>query len=147
MTPKVEAFGLSVCTCIRLRKAARRVSLVYDRHLEPFGLTITQYSLLAHLKTLDGTSIRELAETLIMDPTTLTRNLRPLERRDLLVMALDGRDRRARRLQLTAAGLAMLAKARPAWAEAQRHVWAAFGGTETRTLNTALDRLLERLTA
>ena len=51
---------------------------IYDRHLEPTGLTITQYGLLSHLRSLDGVSIGALAERLVMDPTTLTRTLGPL---------------------------------------------------------------------
>ena len=137
--------GQSPCTCLRLRKAARRVSQIYDRHLEAAGLTVTQYGLLAHLNRLGGVSIGALAEALIMDPTTLTRNLRPLERRGLVEIAPDPRDRRARRLRLTASGRDAWAQARPAWARAQRQVEQALGGPDAAALNDALDLALERL--
>jgi DNA-binding transcriptional ArsR family regulator len=93
------------CTCLRLRKASRRVSQIYDQHLEPFGLTVTQYGVLGHLATFNGLNIGELAEKLVMDPTTLTRNLRPLQRQGLLAVKTDRRDRRARTLELTARGI------------------------------------------
>lgn len=137
--------GLSVCTCLRLRKAARRVSLIYDQHLEPMGLTVTQFGLLAQLSAFDGIGIGDLAEKLIMDPTTLTRNLRPLERGGLVVFAADPDDRRARRLHLTQHGRDAFGLAMPAWRRAQRQVEASFGPAATSALNATLDRMLDRL--
>lgn len=133
------------CTCLRLRKASRRVSQIYDQHLEPFGLTVTQYGVLAHLATFNGISIGELAEKLVMDPTTLTRNLRPLERQGLVAVKPDRRDRRARSLQLTACGRKVLERARSGWVRAQCHIERVIGDLETPALNAALDRVLERL--
>ncbi len=135
----------SVCTCLRVRKAARRVTQVYDRHLQPTGLTITQYGLLSHLRSLDGVSIGALAERLVMDPTTLTRTLGPLVRRGLATLEADARDRRSRRLGLTPEGRAAVEAARPAWTEAQRQIEAALGPDDTAALNAALDRVLDRV--
>ena len=139
--PTPASFG---CTCLRLRKAARRITQIYDRHVEPCGLTITQFGLLAHLRVLDGISLGALAEKLVMDPTTLTRNLRPLERQGYVVLEPDPADRRARSLHLTEEGREVLRAARPAWARAQRHVEEVFGSTDTGALNAALDRMLEK---
>ena len=133
------------CTCMRLRKATRRVSQIYDRSLEQAGMTVTQYGLLGQLARYDGIGIGALAEKLIMDPTTLTRNLRPLERRGLVVMKPDKNDKRSRCLHLTASGRAAFEQAVPAWVRAQRRVEDALGGSETAALNEALDRVLERL--
>lgn len=141
----VPETGLALCTCLRLRKAARRVSLIYDQHLEPLGLTVTQFGLLAQLNAFDGIGIGDLAEKLIMDPTTLTRNLRPLERDGLVVFAADPHDRRARRLHLTQRGRDAFDAARPAWRRAQRQVEESFGPANTAALNTSLDRMLDRL--
>ena len=135
----------SRCTCLRIRKAARRVTQIYDQHLGPAGLTITQYGLLAHLKRLGEVGVGALAEALVMDATTLTRNIRPLERRGFVEIEPDPRDRRARRLRLTRKGRAALEQARPAWARAQRQIEQALGGAEAAALNDALDRALERL--
>jgi len=137
--------GPSRCTCLRIRKAARRISQIYDGHLGPTGLTITQFGLLAHVKRLEGIGIGTLAEELIMDPTTLTRNLRPLERRGLIAIEADPRDRRSRRLRLTVEGRAALERARPAWARAQREVEEVLGAPGAGALNDTLDSALERL--
>jgi len=133
------------CTCLRLRKAARRVSQIYDRALEPCGLTVTQYGLLGHIGVLDGIGVGALAAKLVMDPTTLTRNLKPLLQQGYIVLAPDRRDRRARRLYLTAAGRQAFRRARPAWAGAQLQLEVALGARDTPALNAVLDRVLQRL--
>src|SRR5262245_6460483 len=133
------------CTCMRLRKASRRVTQIYDRGLEAAGLTVTQYGVLGQLRRNDGIGIGALAEMLIMDPTTLTRSLRPLERQGLVTMRADRRDRRTRSLQLTAKGKAAFENAIPAWRRVQRQLEEAMGGPETAALNAALDHVIERL--
>jgi len=50
-----------------------------------------------------------------MDRTTLTAALKPLQRRGLVTVMVDGNDRRSRRLKLTPAGRALLARAVPVW--------------------------------
>lgn len=135
----------SSCTFLRLRKASRRVSQIYDQALAPLGLTTTQFGLLGHLVRFDGIGIGALAEKLVMDPTTLTRNIRPLERQGYVVLAPDPIDRRARRLHITASGRKVHAMAQPAWAEAQHNLEQTLGGRDALVLNRMLDRVLERL--
>lgn len=136
----------SGCTCLRLRKAARRVSQIYDRQLDAFGLTVTQYGLLGHVRSHDGIGIGALAEKLVMDPTTLTRNLRPLIKRGLVAMADNPNDRRNRDLHLTDAGRREFAAAREGWEAAQRQI-AAVLDDDGPLLAAAIDRMLERLRA
>ena len=147
MTDTAEASKakLTGCTCMRLRKASRRVSQIYDRSLEPAGMTVTQYGVLGYLARYDGVSVGMLAEKLVMDPTTLTRNLRPLERKGFVANKPDRRDKRSRCLHLTASGLKAFENAKPAWLRAQRHVEQAVGSLETPALNAALDRVLQKL--
>ena len=133
------------CTCMRLRKASRRVTQIYDRSLDAAGLTVTQYGVLGQLTKLDGIGMGALAERLIMDPTTLTRSLRPLARQGLVTMKPDRRDRRSRCLHLTAKGSAAFENAIPAWRRTQRRLEEALGGPEAATLNAALDHVIERL--
>src|SRR3546814_19892764 len=71
--------GGSVCTCFKLRRAARRVTQLYDRHLQPTGLRITQFGLLARLRV-EPLQMTALAERMGMDRTTFNRTLRPLGR-------------------------------------------------------------------
>jgi DNA-binding MarR family transcriptional regulator len=133
------------CTCLRLRKASRCVTQIYDRTLEVTGMTVTQYSLLGHLAAFDGICIGALAAKLIMDPTTLTRNLRPLLRRGDVAVKSDRSDKRSRRLYLTPKGRNAFQLARPAWARAQHHIEQALGEGEIPALHAALDRVVARL--
>ncbi len=137
--------GPGGCTALRFRKAARRVSQIYDMFLEPHGLTITQYGLLAHIRRLEGVTIGALASELVMDPTTLTRNLTPLVKRNLVLLVPGKLDKRSRTLRLTAQGIATLEAARSGWQQAQRHM-ADVLGTDHAPLSDAIDRMLTRLT-
>jgi DNA-binding MarR family transcriptional regulator len=143
--PDNSAVKTSGCICFRLRKAARCVTQIYDQHLEPLGLTITQYGLLGHILSNDGIGIGALAEMVIMDPTTLTRSLRPLQRKGLVALAQDPQDRRSRRLYLTDKGREAFAEAKPAWKRAQEQIEDALGDAQTAVLNTVLDVAVERL--
>ena len=133
------------CICSRVRRTARRVSQIYDRHLEPFGLSITQFGIMAQLRRAPALSIGELAERMVMDPTSLTRSLKPLERMGHLRLAVDPHDRRTRRLSLTPEGLAVLNAARPGWEAAQSEVQVALGETASADLVARLDDTLARL--
>jgi DNA-binding MarR family transcriptional regulator len=133
------------CTCLRLRKTARRVTQIYDQILEAAGLTLAQFSLLAYLYAEEGLSIGDLAGLLDTDPTTLTRNLKPLIERQLVDVRQDDEDRRRRAIMLTPAGHALFPVAYPLWRKAQAHVAHLLGESETARLNKALDRSLGRL--
>ncbi|KAB0681466.1 MarR family winged helix-turn-helix transcriptional regulator [Aureimonas leprariae] len=102
------------CLCLHAQRAARAVARRFDEALRPVGLKSGQFSLLMSLNRPAPPTIGSVAELLAMDRTTLTANLKPLERRGLLTVKPDGR---ARRLTLTDAGRALLAAATPIWRE------------------------------
>src|SRR5260370_27750556 len=106
---------------------------------------MTQLGRRAHVRVLAGMGVGALGEKLVRDPTTLTGNLRPLQRRGFVVWGHDPDDRRFRSLHLTEQGREALRAARPAWARAQRHVEEVLGNADAALLNSALDRVLERL--
>lgn len=135
------------CIAARVRKTSRRVTQIYDHHLEAFDLTITQFGVLASLRANPGVGVGGLADKLIMDATTLSRNLRPLERRGLVAAEADREDARVRKLKLTPAGRATLDRAAAGWSAAQRQIEEALGAAETRALTATLDIALERLAA
>lgn len=137
----------SPCTCLRLRKATRQVTQIYDQHLAEFGLTVTQFSLLGHLRSMPGVSIGALADTLVMDPTSLTRALRPLERQGLVDLQCDLKDRRSRCLHITQNGRKAYERARVGWQRAQDHLTQVMGDEGAPRLNAVLDELTSRLRA
>ena len=103
------------CLCLHLRRAARAVARGFDAALRPLELTNGQFSLLMSLNRPDAASIGSVSALLAMDRTTLTANLKPLERRGLVKVMIDDTDKRTRRLALTSAGRALLVTACPVW--------------------------------
>jgi DNA-binding MarR family transcriptional regulator len=107
------------CTCLAIRQAVRHVNQFYDQCLSPSGLRITQYSILAKLKANSPLTINCLAEVLVMDRTTLGRNILPLQRDGLIVAARRSVDHRSKELRLTEVGLERLREAAAYWLKAQ----------------------------
>jgi DNA-binding MarR family transcriptional regulator len=108
----------SSCACFKLRKASRAVTQYYDAALEKCGLKVTQLTLLVALSLAGPVPIGMLAEELVMDRTTLTRNAELLVR-DGFAEVVPGKDKRMKLLQSTEKGRDILAKAVPLWEEAQ----------------------------
>jgi DNA-binding MarR family transcriptional regulator len=114
------------CVCATARMAARALTRVYDRALDPAGIRTSQFSILARLLEEGPLSVTHLAGRLAMDRTTLARDLRPLERRGLVSVTV-GSDRRVRMAALTAAGHRLVDEVRPLWKEVQRDVRGELG--------------------
>lgn len=108
-------FVRDTCLCLHLHRAARALARRFDDALRPLGLTSGQYSMMMSLNRPQPPSIGSVASLLSMDRTTLTAALKPLQRRDLVTVMVDDEDRRGRRLRLTPAGQALLARALPLW--------------------------------
>lgn len=109
------------CLCLHVQRAARALARSFDVALKPAGITSGQFSLLMSLNRPSPPKLGGVAALLAMDRTTLTANLKPLERRGLVETTVDPADRRARLLRLTPAGHEVLAEAVPIW----RHAHAA----------------------
>jgi DNA-binding MarR family transcriptional regulator len=105
------------CLCLAVQRAARALARRFDDAMRSVDLTHGQFSLLMSLNRREPPTIGEVAQFLAMDRTTLTANIKPLERRGLLKVAVDKQDRRSRRLALTPAGHALLIDALPVWKE------------------------------
>lgn len=103
------------CLCLHAQRAARALARRFDDALKPVGITSGQFSLLMSLNRPQPPNLGNVAALLAMDRTTLTANLKPLERRRLIETKADPKDARARLLRLTPAGRAVLAEATPIW--------------------------------
>ena len=112
--------------CATARMAARSLTRVYDRALEPAGIRTSQFSILARLFEEGPLPLTHLAGRLAMDRTTLARDLRPLERRGLVRVSV-GADRRVRMAELTADGSRLVDEVRPLWKDVQRDVRSQLG--------------------
>ena len=114
-------FMLTTCACLNLRKAARAVTQVFDNALQPSGLRSTQLPVMVTLALYGSATITQLAEELVMDRTSLTRLLRPLESSGLIKI-VPGEDRRTRGVSLTDRGKETVAVAIPLWEKSQAYV-------------------------
>jgi len=103
------------CLCLHVQRTARALARRFDEALRPLALTQGQFSLLTSLNRPQPPSVGEVSALLAMDRTTVTANIKPLERRGLVKVRVDTDDRRNRRLELTASGRALLAAAAPIW--------------------------------
>jgi DNA-binding MarR family transcriptional regulator len=103
------------CLCLHAQRAARSLARRFDLALKPAGITSGQFSLLMSLNRPKPPNLGSVAALLAMDRTTLTANLKPLERRGLVEMTPAETDKRARLASATAAGRAVLAEALPIW--------------------------------
>jgi len=137
---KVGQTLLDTCMCHKTRMAARAITRAYDDALRPTGLRATQISVLAAVGARGALSIKSLADSLEMERTTLTRNLRPLEERGYVVLAPEGRHR-SRMLTLSKAGQDALLEAVPLWENAQRAVKRRLGGQRWPAVQEALAEL------
>ena len=133
------------CLCFALRLASRSVSRLYDDELRGVGLRTTQYSLLQLLRRSGELRQRDLAERTLHDETSLTRGLRPLVEAGWVAVRA-GDDRREKWFRITAAGLAKLEEARPAWERAQARIQALLPERAWRGLIEILPEVA-RLTA
>lgn len=130
-----SAFG--PCVCSQLRRAARKVSALYDRSLASVGLTVTQHALLVNIARAGKISKSGLAERLGMDRTTLTRDLQPLEKTGLLEAA-ESEDRRERMLRVSAEGRKRLRKSYACWEQTQKELTSRIGAENVEVLRKAL---------
>src|SRR5258708_37446136 len=136
--PDLEA---EICNCGALRQAARRVTKLYDDALAPIGLGVNQFSILARLSRVGPSTIQDLARLLVTDRSTLGHLLRPLEKRGLVTLDVSEQDRRSRIIALTPAGTALMKKAHPLWAKAERRFEGVFGADAALGLRTVLKQV------
>jgi DNA-binding MarR family transcriptional regulator len=142
--PALARTLLDACLCHNVRMASRIVSRAYDEALRPTGLRATQVAVLAAVAARGALSIKSLADSLEMERTTLTRNLRPLEEQGLVAIAPEGRHR-SRMLTLTTAGRAALMKALPLWEKAQQSSMHQLGEPRWPVVQKALADLVSKM--
>lgn len=121
-----RVMDMDTCICTGLRQAAFDITEIYDSYLEPSGLKITMFRILRRLSAAEQVSITELAVIVGVDRSTLGRNLRVLERMDLVTFE-EAEDARSRTVVLTALGRSTLAKATPLWVKAQTKMRSVLG--------------------
>jgi DNA-binding MarR family transcriptional regulator len=126
------------CNCSAVRSAARHITQLYDRCLAPVGLRTTQYAILMRLERKGPLTMNALASDLVMDRSTLARNVQPLERDGLIAIETSASDRRAKVVRLTDAGQERLQAALAAWSQAQHRFESSFGGERSAEMRALM---------
>jgi len=129
------------CCCFNLRKVTRAVTQYFDRHLESTGIRATQFTLLVALSSTTAKTLTEIAESLVMDRTTLTRNLKPLVKLGF-ISTVQPVDKRSKGYVLTDQGKEVLAKALPLWREAQNTVVGVMGTDRYQHVVKELEQMI-----
>ncbi len=129
------------CLCLHLQRAARAVARRFDAALRPVGLTSGQFSLLMSLNRPEPARIADVSALLAIDRTTLTANLKPLDRRGLVRTSVEDADKRTRRLALTPEGRALLNAAVPVWRRTHAEIDALLTDSSPDRLRTELRAL------
>jgi len=140
MSARRAEHDLNACVCNKARMAARVVTRIYDEALRPVRLRATQFALLVALGSDGAMSIAALAKLMAMDPSTLTRNLRPLETGGLVARGEEGW-RRSKSVEITAKGRARLQQGLPLWRSAQSEVLRKLGPSSWSRVQAGLDLL------
>lgn len=131
------------CLCALLRKAGRVVTRSFDGYLKDSGLRITQYSMLMNIRFNPDVTVSQLSDLLRMDQTTVTRNVKILEKLGTISIEQDPADHRIRRIAVTEHGRSVLRKTRASWEAAQHNVIQTLGKNQTKALINALQRLTD----
>jgi DNA-binding MarR family transcriptional regulator len=133
------------CAWLRVRQASRALTAIYDARLQPAGIVTSQLSVLVALAALGEREIGigDLARELAVDRTTLTRNIRPLEKAGLIRVARSPSDARTRLVLLTLTGARAVEAAFPLWEQAQRSVRETLGAVGVDELFARLGEVAE----
>ena len=132
------------CLCLHVRQTTRLVTQWYDTYLQPSGLRSTQFNLLVAIALAQTVPLTRLAEVLMLDRTTLARNLKPLESQGLVIVE-PGEDKRVRLIRLTDRGYQLLEQALPYWRKAQEEAMARLGQSQWDALRADLRNLGMRI--
>jgi len=134
------------CTNLQLRQLTRRVSQRYDAAMSQVGLKITQYSLLSYVVKLGPIRPVDLAQAMEMEPSTLTRNLKPLIAAGWVQLTA-GADGRSRMILATPSGVAKRAKAQSLWKQAQLQLNQTLGVPRVLALHGLIQECLGLLSS
>lgn len=141
MLPDNPPIGVDQCHCFATRKAARQISRLYDAHLQPTGLRITQFLLLATLNQQQNVTVNGLAERLDVERTAMGKMVGFLERDGFVRVRPSPTDGRSRIVELTAEGKDLFERAAPLWLEAQQHFSEMNGTTNVTALRRSFSKM------
>lgn len=127
MSTTPDLIETAQCLCLASRRAARAITRAFDQELRAHGLRATQFTLLATLSLKGEQTISGLAEFIVADRTTMTRNVALAEEKGLVSVRRHDGDARVRLVVITPEGRERLTAALASWGEVQAGLTAAIG--------------------
>ncbi|MEH7226459.1 MarR family winged helix-turn-helix transcriptional regulator [Bacillus sp. JJ1566] len=136
---------IQFCACANLRKAARIVTQSYEKQMQPTGLKVTQYYMLVNISHHKEISISQLGEMMLLDQTTITRNVNILKKSGYVTITKDKNDSRTKSISITDVGIAKLEEATTIWLQIQEKAENGIGKQEYRDLLKTLKKLQDSI--
>jgi DNA-binding MarR family transcriptional regulator len=133
-----QPLGIDQCNCNAMRKASRQITRFYDAHLEPVGLKITQFLILAALAEAGSATVNALAERLDVERTAMGKMVGFLEKDGLVSIKPSPEDARFRVIELTPEGHILHETASPLWIAAQEEFSKLNGPANVASLRKGL---------
>lgn len=127
------ATAAQTCACSNFRRASRALTQLFDHALQPSGVRSTQLIILLEIAIARHATAPQLARRLVIDPSTLARNLKLIAKQGWIKNASNGAGR-IQQISLTARGLRTLRKAVPLWEKAQNDFAGRLGERRWRKL-------------
>jgi DNA-binding MarR family transcriptional regulator len=145
MKKKISRDKVRACACSTLRQLTRAVSRHYETCLAPTGVTTTLYSILRYLQREGVSPLRQIADALELERTSLYRTIAPLERDGFVSVSVDPEDARVKLAHLTDAGTEKIEEILPHWQRAQDTFLDAVGRSEWNALARGLGGVKTRM--
>ncbi|WP_254601404.1 MarR family winged helix-turn-helix transcriptional regulator [Burkholderia lata] len=140
--PTADLAFLDQCVLFDVHRVSRVLTALYNSHLREAGVTVTQFTLLQSINAIAPAGITRVAESMVMDRTSVTRLIEPLLAQGFLATE-PGEDRRFRNLVVTKEGKKAIARAEPAWRAAQAELHSRVGTTQWLHMRDALRTTLK----
>ncbi|MFJ7969884.1 MarR family winged helix-turn-helix transcriptional regulator [Psychrobacillus sp. NPDC096389] len=136
---------IQFCACANLRKVARIVTQSYEKQMQPTGLKVTQYYMLVNIVRHKQISISKLGDIMLLDQTTVTRNVNILKESGYVNITRDKNDSRTKSISITDIGLGKLEEATPIWLQIQEKVENGMGKEQYNNLLETLTNLQQSI--
>ncbi len=120
-----------MCFNFAMRKSCRLINQFYEDRLAKVHLKSGQFTILRAVNFRKQTTNKQLQKILVLDQSTLSRNLKPLVRDGFLNLSTDLNDQRSKIISLTSEGKALYKKALPLWIDTQKALIKKLGKSET----------------
>ena len=140
-----KTLDTSHCFNLAMRKSSRLITQFYEGRLSEVGLKSGQFSILRAIRALKETTNKDLQKVLVLDQTTLSRNLKPLIREEYLQLSANPDDARVKHISLTKKGKALYKKALPIWEKAQQDIVDKMGERDAKKILSQADSFVEML--